>query len=502
MSAEAAHATTCPAVQMNFVNGPSCIRQQGCAAKTYSSARFALNSTMLREFYRLSGKYVYYVTGLRLEDAYAVSPCTGRSRWRKHATACGAGAAAAETNLDSGTKSTIGGYITASPDTASPFVRDIEVVTGTCNALLNGVSAMGARIEISGVCWEHVHPHEFNVYDFSYWTVAHEGNGQALAAGRPNPIAKHAEQLDAVNIDFPSHHVMKRWKDNQEKHRYIGRLDESVDFRYLATSVQSQQFAMHVGALGVTVDDGAMACGSRAEASNQPQHDHRYHIHTVEEDKRTWNQPQAGLFKTYHDGNGKSMVWTNVVLSATDQLRQRTAWALSQIYVNGGKINFAEIESYANFMDILVRNAFGSLRDVIREVSYSPVMAMYLTYQGNRKFASRGTYPDENYARESMQLFSIGLNKLNIDGTVQLGPTGQPLQTYDNDDIQTMARLWTGFDLQPPRGNIAHYYGDGAKNVIVRSHVPLLFCHYRPRYASIGLLSPLTHCGTAVFRIQ
>eukprot|EP01052_Picozoa_sp_SAG31_P025754 SAG31_NODE_2279_length_6027_cov_1.242072_2_plen_1312_part_00 len=83
-----------------------------------------------------------------------------------------------------------------------------------------------------------------------------------------------------------------------------------------------------------------------------------------------------------------------------------------------------------------------------------------------RKFASRGTYPDENYARESMQLFSIGLVKLNLDGSVQTDRDGRPIDTYDTADIQTMARLWTGFDLQAPRGNIAHYTGDRSKNLI------------------------------------
>lgn len=119
-----------------------------------------------------------------------------------------------------------------------------------------------------------------------------------------------------------------------------------------------------------------------------------------------------------------------------------------------------------SYYDIMVRNAFGSLRDIIREVSFSPSMARYLTYLRNKKYAYRGTYPDENYAREIMQLFSIGLIRLNPDGTDMLGSDGLPLETYDTDDIQTMARVWTGFDERPIRGNIAAYSGDRANNII------------------------------------
>mgnify|MGYP003315060262 CR=1 FL=1 len=144
-------------------------------------------------------------------------------------------------------------------------------------------------------------------------------------------------------------------------------------------------------------------------------------------------------------------------LHATDQLRQRVAWALSQIFVvheqaTGEKTT----EEHVAFYDIFVRHAFGSLRDVLREISYSPLMARYLTFHGNARFDGH-TYPDENYAREIMQLFSVGLYRLRLDGTVYVDAAGEPLATYDNDDIMDGARLWTGFALRASRGNLEHY---------------------------------------------
>ena len=99
------------------------------------------------------------------------------------------------------------------------------------------------------------------------------------------------------------------------------------------------------------------------------------------------------------------MVWTTIALTSADQLRQRMAWALSQILVIGveglGRPNDNEV--WHTFYDTLVRHAFGNYRDVLREVSYSPAMAEYLSFRSNKAFASDGSNPDENYAREVMQ---------------------------------------------------------------------------------------------------
>lgn len=140
-------------------------------------------------------------------------------------------------------------------------------------------------------------------------------------------------------------------------------------------------------------------------------------------------------------------------VSSDDQLRQRTAYALSQIVVVSGRTSTALHRLphvQAAYQDILVRNAFGNYRDILEEVTYSPAMARYLTYlRGKKADPSTGSVPDENYAREIMQLFTIGLVELNMDGTPRL-QGGQMVETYTNDDIVGLARVFTGFSYDAP----------------------------------------------------
>ena len=125
-------------------------------------------------------------------------------------------------------------------------------------------------------------------------------------------------------------------------------------------------------------------------------------------------------------------------------------------------------EDYApwlSYYDIFVRNAFGNYKTILREVSYHAIMAYYLTCFQNKAWDFGKTYPDENYAREIMQLFTIGLWKLNMDGTRVLD-SNQPIQTYNNDDVMSFAKVWTGSDRQMSRGNMESKTGIGANNLV------------------------------------
>lgn len=149
------------------------------------------------------------------------------------------------------------------------------------------------------------------------------------------------------------------------------------------------------------------------------------------------------------------MVWTMKAMYAQDQLRQRVAWALSQIIVVGADDRKDEWnEKWAHFYDIFVRNAFGNFRDILGAVTYSPLMGHYLTYELNKCYDQSGTYADENYAREIMQLFTIGLEKLNSDGTPILDSDNAPIPTYGNEQIMDVARVFTGFRDPHTRENI------------------------------------------------
>ena len=146
--------------------------------------------------------------------------------------------------------------------------------------------------------------------------------------------------------------------------------------------------------------------------------------------------------------------WRHLIASP-DTLRQRVTLALSEIVVVGlDGVNTAwRAFAGAAWLDLLESHAFGNVRTLLQEVSTSLQMGVYLTYRGNaRANAAAGTVPDENYARELMQLFTIGLTELNEDGTPRL-VNGQPVETYGPDDITGLARVFTGWDQDLAGGN-------------------------------------------------
>lgn len=142
----------------------------------------------------------------------------------------------------------------------------------------------------------------------------------------------------------------------------------------------------------------------------------------------------------------QNSVWFANALDSQDQLRQRVAYALSQIMVVA-HVEFPlerRVEALAHYYDILARHAFGNFRDLIGEVSRSPAMGIFLPHQGNRKGnPSRNTLPDENFARELMQLFTIGLYELNLDGSGKTDEQGNLRPSYEQGDIEELARVMT-----------------------------------------------------------
>ena len=170
------------------------------------------------------------------------------------------------------------------------------------------------------------------------------------------------------------------------------------------------------------------------------------------------------LFDTYADNNGRrnrsatSVFWRDMV-AGEDQLRQRTVFALSQLWVVSDTSFGDQPMTMGYYLDQLGKNAFGNYRDLMEDITYSPAMGHYLTYRGNRKGnANTGRTPDENYAREILQLFTTGLVELNMDGTPKLA-NGEPIEVYDNDDIIGLARVFTGLDLGPREGNTHDPHG-------------------------------------------
>ena len=140
--------------------------------------------------------------------------------------------------------------------------------------------------------------------------------------------------------------------------------------------------------------------------------------------------------------------WDNIMAGA-DLLRQRVALALSEVFVISTEKDdiYGVANGVADWYDMLLRNAFGNFRDLLQDVTIHPIMGNFLSHAGNRKTDnSKNRFPDENYAREVMQLLSIGLFLLNDDGSLELDGNGEPIPTYDNSHITEFAKIFTGLN--------------------------------------------------------
>ena len=170
-----------------------------------------------------------------------------------------------------------------------------------------------------------------------------------------------------------------------------------------------------------------------------------------------WQNAQPGSAAIYNDRKqnawwGRAMGLPKLRPDASgtqlpDPLRQRVGFALSQIFVISDRMErlAVEPEAMVHFYDKLLENSFGNFENLLRDVALHPCMGIYLSHMGNRKADPVAkTFPDENFAREIMQLFSIGLWMLNPDGSRQLDANSQPIPTYSNADITELARVFTG----------------------------------------------------------
>ena len=188
-----------------------------------------------------------------------------------------------------------------------------------------------------------------------------------------------------------------------------------------------------------------------------------------------------------------SQVWQRL-LTAPDSFRQRVALALSEIFVVGfdGITGPYKQFKLAGYWDLLAANAFGSYRTLLEQVTLNPAMGSYLNTAGNQKEdAATGRQPDENYAREVMQLFTIGLYELNTDGTLRLGATGQPIESYTQDTVTNLARVFTGWKNDAPRN------GDTAPEFVRRPMALNSKQHSTLAATFLGVTVPANTDGTA-----
>ena len=163
--------------------------------------------------------------------------------------------------------------------------------------------------------------------------------------------------------------------------------------------------------------------------------DSRGHNSITSEQRYFW--PQFGDF----------MIW-NQLLAGPDQMRKRLALALSEFFV----VSLSPIDGFyppyviGAYWDVLTANVYGNFRTLLERITLNAGMGFFLNTKGNLKEDANGRQPDENYAREIMQLFTIGLLELNQDGTPRLDANNQPIETYGQSDITNLARVFTGYD--------------------------------------------------------
>jgi len=149
-----------------------------------------------------------------------------------------------------------------------------------------------------------------------------------------------------------------------------------------------------------------------------------------------------------------------------DQLRQRVAFVLSQIWVVSATSGVPNAYAYPPYWRIFRDNAFGNYRDVIKAVTLNPAMGRYLNMANNNKGdPTKGTAANENYARELMQLFTLGLTQLNLDGSAVVDANQNPVPTYDQNVVTNVAKMLTGWtyptapQATPKTNNPAYYLG-------------------------------------------
>ncbi|CAE7781068.1 unnamed protein product [Symbiodinium sp. CCMP2592] len=445
LDVQAASQETCVAVPKTAFNAEQCAVQAGrvCSVVQATSATLVLNSSTLELISERSGSYVYTVSGLRTSTA----PCGTLSRWKLldcTAVDC------TESSFGTSDRQLL---VDALGQQQGEY-RDIFV--SCSNVAANSVISLG------GIVFQHVYLHEGKVYDFSAWVTQHPGGASA--------ITKWANT--GYELVYPASHDMSRFETAlaDKNLQYVGPLGEEIRYLSLPTSLQSESLALAL-APPTSSEDLSLACPSPGEAANQPSLGN--------------NMPFFMFFPSFSEAEvdldldhpskefgwsrfARTNAWINQAMEAPDQLRQRVAWALSQILVTGtgGFTYFYQFETWVNYYDILVRGAFGNYLDLLREVTLSPLMGEYLSFFKNSAFDHDQNYPDENYAREVMQLFTVGTVQLNPDGSeVLIG--GNPVPTYDNEDIMTFASVLTGFDRQLMRSNLEVVKGSGTgRNLI------------------------------------
>jgi len=475
----------CPQVAKTFLNEDTCIIRSDCAPPTVNGD-FELNALNLRKFYVEKSLYVYRIQGLPLVDTLPACNTTNNRFVRKDAdgdsTGCGNND---DSDLFPTIATAINSFLSVMPlgEQESKRVVDLKDTSMSCTDPNDASLGASFTVTIPGSstlsCWTHSYYREWSVMVMNDWVVNHPGNPKFFRESKPNPIADVAEHEntldveDSVTLNFPPM-GFHQWNFHNNRWRFerelIGSWGDRVSFNDLPDTAKSASVNLSLGGTLIASSGELMeVCGSPGEVGNDPSKGNQYLLQkygdaeeelpdTLDQDHERWHSSK--------------MIWNTVTLTAPDQLRHRVAWALASIFiVTQEDIALEEVaEPWSAYYDIFVRNAFGhSFFQLLKEITFSPLMGRMLTFEGSKSLGYQVErngaflFPDENFAREIMQLFSIGLYMLNQDGTIKIDPaTGQAIPTYTNDDIVNFSRVWTNFFIQEgDRDNIEAEWSQG-----------------------------------------
>jgi len=195
------------------------------------------------------------------------------------------------------------------------------------------------------------------------------------------------------------------------------------------------------------------------------------------------------------------MIWYQI-LKSPDQVRRRMALALSEFFVVGADgITQPWFKAFqlAHFFDILCKHAFGSFRELLEEVTLCVAMGSFLnTLYNEKEDPVTGRLPDENYAREVMQLFTIGVDQLNLDGTPKTGADGRKLDAFTQEDVTHLARVFTGWVLDDSGGVTSITVGPFTNHVLNVEYTrkPMVLRPYRHSLLEKRFLGTTIPAGT------
>ena len=345
----------CANAPRTFVNEESCVvsSEPDVCRDSYNvpDIEIKLTSEAIRTIYELTGRYIYAIDGLRPTQ----SPCypNSSSKWIRigDASLCtannGLSDATTETLQDHLSWADFEGDLRRMWFGEDGRVCDIPSTTPS--------DTVNVQIIFDQSCWQLAHPNHHDVYDFTPWVIWHPGGGDEITV---------FADAGLTELQFPGHHEMWRWEYNVNSFSRVGTFNQFQDFRDIPIHLQTKAVGEALAGDYVEKAQTHVVCGSPYEVANDP---------TLGETPfGEWMGNNINDFTWGDLDNQKQLVWINTVLRAEDQLRQRMAWAISQLFpvdynTLGGRPRTEHIVTY---YDIFVRHAFGNYFDILKEVSY------------------------------------------------------------------------------------------------------------------------------------